>query len=231
MPNIYTLPDFSKYNERARIVDLGCNIGYESLKLWNIYNPEILISVDPFEYNIVKTKELIEKTVPSYCGGIRQPVFWVTEQCAISCKNGEAIMSYKVSENTNNSPCGGITVDGKKYAEDNVFETVKTKRLSEICSEPNILKVDIEGHEWYIWDQLLNTESVKIIFLELHATHTLSCEDMKNKLQELKRVYSLRWFKYAQAQKLDMDDAEETDESIFDCQGYCHVLCERKASA
>lgn len=219
MANIYTLPKIKI--DSPIIIDLGCSIGYESLKLYKLYSPKLLISVDPFEYNTKKTQELIDYQKFNYS--------WITDCCAISNQNGQVEMSYSISPTTNHSPCGGIIVDGKKYEPTHETAIVKTKTLYEIHPEPDIVKVDIEGHEWYIWNQLLNTESIKIIFLELHGTHTITHKDMLEKIEQLKKVYDLRWFRYSQAQTMEMDNEEEGDEQVFTGLGcYCHVLCERK---
>lgn len=211
--------------KNPRIVDLGCNVGYESLKLYNKLNPSFLISVDPFEENIKRTKTLIPKI--RIGDKERDSFIWQTDCCAIANEDGEALMSYTISEHTNNSPCGGIIVGEPRNIV--LKQTVKTKRLDSICASPDILKVDIEGYEWFVWDQFIKTESIKIIFLELHGTDTLPIEHQFAKIEELKHSFNLRWFKYAQAQKLEPDDCEETDESVFQGVGsFCHVLCERK---
>ena len=65
--------------------------------------------------------------------------------------------------------------------------------------------------------------------MELHGTDIISVEEQFKKIEQLKEVYHLRWFKYAQAQKLEPDECEETNASVFQGLGsYCHVLCERK---
>lgn len=199
------------------VVDLGCNIGYESKKLYDICAPSLLISVDPFEENIAKTKELIKVNN------------WLTDCCAVAEDNGEKEISYCNSPHTNNMPCGGII---KRYSSDILNRrTIKTKTLQRIHYAPDILKIDIESYEWVIWDQLINTNSIKIMFLELHVNDIINQQEMNSKIDLLETVYNVRWFEYAQSQKLEHDICTEKDRSVFaiDKPGsVCHILCERK---
>lgn len=203
------------------VLDLGCNIGYESKKLFDILNPSLLVSVDPFDYNIKKTEELRDSL--GYDKNI-----WTTDCCAITNEIGIAEMSFTWCEHTNNSPCGGIIVGEPKSTSERTY--VNTKTINDVCGELiHILKVDIEGYEWIVWNQFLENKNIQIMFMELHGTDLLPIEEQFKKIQQLKEVYNLKWFKYAQAQKLELDDCEETNEGIFQGLGsYCHVLCERK---
>lgn len=200
------------------VIDIGCSVGFESLKLFRIYHPSLLISVDPYEENIEKTKELI---------GVNGDK-WKTECCAVDNTTKMQCMVHVVSPHTNNSPCGNVcTMKQFIYSDLNTTKTLKkTKTIIDIHPSANILKVDIEGHEWKIWNQFFH-RFYDVIFLELHGG-IVPDKEANEKIDKLEEYYNLTWFEYAQSQTKNIDVTYQRNRDIFVNQNTrgCHVLCE-----
>jgi len=220
--NLYEVP--KRKLKGPVVLDLGCSVGYESLKMFQVFCPSKLISVDPFIENTNRTQDLI-------IGGSKTRI-WTTQCCAVGERRGEKNFYFSFSPHTNNFPCGGINPPPAESKEEFLTRSVEVKRLPDIHPKPDILKVDIEGQEWLIWDQLLGMPTIKIMILELHGNKDteLNQRSWSKKILQLKRYFTIRWFVYAQSQTAGYDWATETGEHIFNGKegNVCHIVCERK---
>ncbi len=149
------------------ILDLGCHIGKESLNLIEAFPDfELLISVDPFEENIKKVEKLIKER--------KLDNKWKISTTAIDIESGSKWISYQSdNDELERMPCGNLTNETFE-SNTNTKRLINTKTILDIHPNPTIIKVDIEGHEWFIWEQIFSIPSVKIVFLEIHGNSVFS---------------------------------------------------------
>ena len=204
---IYQLP--VNKPENPVIIDLGCYLGYESLKLIKFYNPSLMISVDAVQelINVVENKSTLYPN-------------WKTDCCIVSDITGVGSIMLHHSPSLGNNLCANRT--------GGTFERVlPTKRIVDIHPTPNIIKCDIESGEWVIWDQFLEIPSLDIIFLELHGGEDA---DAYNKIDRLGEKFNLRFYQYQQSQTEGIDLTIEMERHQWKNEkaSYCHILAERK---
>ncbi len=207
---IYELPE--QKPKDAVIIDLGCYKGFESQKLIDIYNPSLMISVDAVQEVIDMVNEKC-KDNPK----------WTTDCCVVSDKSGVEEIAMVRSRCLGNQLCAGQFV-----GQDRVLTRVlPAKKIVEIHPNPNIIKCDIEAGEWRLWEQFLTISSLQIIFLELHG---LAKINFIEKMNQLKKVYNVRFFGYSQRQSPAKDYTNEIQQEEYTCTdgSYCHVLAERR---
>lgn len=148
------------------ILDIGCNNGNESLKLIAAFPDfKYLISVDPIAENIelvnqkIKEKNLEEK--------------WITICACVDIEAGECWINYGRNEELQ-ALSGNILVG--EHQECDTKRKSKRVKLEDIYLDPDIIKIDVESHEWILWETLFSS-TARIIFLEIHG-------DSKHNLQE-----------------------------------------------
>jgi FkbM family methyltransferase len=160
-------------------VDLGAQVGTYSEFFWNYYNSILsqIISVEPHPENIQKIKERINR-----CGASNR---WITEECAVDINEGySAFPFYRTAQG---DPNGSLHLNEMPFslAELSAFGwsvkkeeiSVKTKKLSQICPNPSIVKIDVEGHEWVILPDILEMSSIYALIIEFTNMATYKLED------------------------------------------------------
>ncbi len=208
---MYELPE--QKPEDAVVIDLGCHKGYESQKLIDIYNPSLMISVDAVQ-------EMVD-VVNEKC---KDNPGWISDCCIVMDKSGVEKIPMLRSPSLDNQLCASqFIVERDKV----VTRTLPAKKIVEIHPNPNIIKCDIEGGEWLLWEQFLTITSLQIIFLELHGLPHINFIE---KMDQLKKVYNVRFFGYSQRQSPGKDYTDEIRQEDYKCTNgsYCHVLAERK---
>ena len=186
------------------ILDIGCSVGTESIKLIEAF-PDFrqLISIDPFHENTNKVKQLIETK------GLSDR--WSTECCAIGLNNEEVWVTYGTCSESKTPSCGlpmelvGNLVDINNIRPES-NRLIETKRIINICPNPDIMKIDIEGFEWVMWEEIFGIESVKLIFLELHGQGGL---DLGAKLKVVRdKGFSIKAYQH---QSMDSTNTNHAD--------------------
>lgn len=158
-------------------VDLGAQVGTYSEFFWVNYNTVMnkLISVEPHHENTQKIRERIAR-----CNAQEK---WVVDECAISISDGEQDFSYLRTDN--GEPLGSFyleenfkrkeyPIQEEKLYQDKMKELehikVKLKTMRNICENPNIIKIDIEGYEYPILPEILRIPSVYALIIEFGQT-------------------------------------------------------------
>lgn len=204
--------------EKPVIIDIGCSNGNESLRLMEAF-PDFtqIISVDPFTECIDNVKEKIESRNLSDK--------WSYDCCAIDNNAGEIEVAYGIAAELNLPSCGlPMESIGNFPSSSASNRVVKTKRIQDIHKTPTVLKIDIEGYEWFIWEQVFNIESVKIIFMELHGNRTINFDEKIKYAKD--KGYSIKAYKHTPV-------SEETtfyiDIGSYECSvgNYCQVTFQR----
>lgn len=203
------------------IMDIGCSVGKESDKLMEAFPDfKLLYSIDPF-YECIDAvnAKITERNMQDK---------WFVNCCAIDSKEGDTWVKYGPLDEMDGYPsCGlpmasaGNVVDLNNIQANN--RLIKTKRIEQIHPNPDILKIDIEGYEWYIWEYLLSLESVKVIFLELHGKTDIN---LTEKLKVAKdRGFTLKCYEHTALHT----PANIRDIGTYGCQNgeYCQVTFER----
>lgn len=221
--NIYNNLKNSHKISSEVIVDLGANAGIESLKLLKCFDKSVCISVEPIIENVFKIcSSIIENKLQSR---------WFVEHCAISEKNDRLSVKYELSpsmEERPNASLDSFNWEKWNYKNDRI---VKVKTLTDIEKNPSILKIDIERHEYVVLPSIVKNESIKIIFLELHAPcYDLDIVDFFKKILENTHLEITRCYKGQQAQKTNVLDnyIEIPLPKNMKCGDYCYVVLEKK---
>lgn len=149
----YALPDsISKFQT---IIDLGSNVGYSSLYFLRKYNPSKIILVEPSERNLLVASRNLEN--------------WIA---AKQCYVYQAAAHYEKGTVYLDEGLAPYNFKTHLIAKDR--RAINTVTIPDIIRDHNmdivdILKIDIEGAELYLFQQ--NTEwlsQVKTIVIELH---------------------------------------------------------------
>lgn len=150
--------DVANYPKNPIILDIGCSNGNESIKLMEAFPDfRMVISVDTISENvenvekIIKEKKLEEK--------------WCILCACVDLTLGETWINF--GTNTELQALSGNIVSGE-HEESATKRKVNKIRLVDIRPKPDIIKIDIEGHEWVLWEDIFNS-GAKIIFLEIHG--------------------------------------------------------------
>jgi len=189
------------------ILDLGANAGLESKKLYDIYGPDCsVILVEPFPDNINTIKFNIKKW------GLEDRFF--IDECAVDVVSGVKEFGYQSNMSGINGRFNG-SLDPFNWKTWNYSGTikVKTKTLDEICSNPNIVKIDIERQEYIIFPYLVELDSIQVIYLELHGPcYSLNVKQFLEKHLEGTGLEITGWYKCYQSQR-EVNDAYKPIES------------------
>lgn len=200
------------------IIDIGCSNGNESLRLIEAF-PDFfqIYSIDPFYECIDQVKERIKNTPFADK--------WFYECCAIDNQTGEVEVAYGNAAELNLPSCGlPMPSVGNTPSSSTTNRIVKTKRIQDIHLAPTILKIDIEGYEWFIWEQIFSIESVKVIFLEFHGNSTVN---LGEKLEYAKsKGYNAKAYKHTPVSDTKTDPI---DLAGYSCSpgNYCQVTFQR----
>ena len=184
--------------------------GIESKKLVDIFNPSKIICVDAVQESIDFIKKRYQNNK-----------LWKTECCIISNKTGTQDIYVSKCPALFNYNCAT-----KNNSWSSEKRTLVAKRIVDIDKNVNIIKCDIEGSEWEIWDDFLSLPALEIIFIEIHADKTV---ETKKKINKLKKKFKLRFFRNDQSHSEHLDNTQEISESCWrNSPGEtCHILAER----
>jgi FkbM family methyltransferase len=132
------------------VVDVGANVGELSELFWRSGAARVL-SIEPLAENVERVRRRI---------ALLGAVTWSVEACAATDLDGPVLLQ------TAHEPGGldnsvVVTADGDR--------TVPGRRLSALAPEAQVVKVDVEGHEYVILDEALaRMTRVHTWALELH---------------------------------------------------------------
>lgn len=153
--------------EGQNIADCGSHHGQYSVVFGAGANGNCkLLAIDPMPMNIVLTE------VNLLLNGLQAQI----EECAVTTENCD----IRFSDQSNGfiSESGGLTVKGKK--------------LSDLMPNANVVKLDIEGHEFEMLPQALEElPHVHSWIIEVHPTDRRNPDTLANWL--LEKGYELHW--------------------------------------
>lgn len=161
------MKQYLKYNRRLfcspTILDLGANAGIEAIRLFKEFGtPDCkVVLVEPMIENIL---EICKRVTAE---GLNNNFF--IEHCAIDNTSAYVNFGFHKSDGMFGRMNGSIDQFNWRTWNYTGVRTIKTKTLEEICPEPNIVKIDIERHEYVILPNLVKNPHVQIIFCELHG--------------------------------------------------------------
>lgn len=160
------------------LMDLGANIGLTTL-WYKFFNPNLTVTVfEPDKYNY---KILIKNIKVNKLTNIK------INNTALCNKKGEKSF-FTIFDNVQNLD-SGLTLNQnfphEKYK-------VKTDKLSSYMNKPvDLVKMDIEGAEYQVFDDLFKTnkiENIKNMVFEMHFFNKLQKEKMSIILNKLKKI-------------------------------------------
>jgi len=148
------------------IVDAGANIGSATIYMANVFPSASIVCVEPQDENFAMLQKNINannlKNVTAFKGGLWNKDSWLEIREGFRGAEKERELSFYVeeikTENKTTESIEGITVEGimRKFSFPHI----------------DILKIDIEGAERFLFDSLESTESilrgVKILAIEVH---------------------------------------------------------------
>lgn len=209
-----------KYNHNLQnsvVLDLGANIGIEGEKIFNIFNSKALIMVEPVFSNV---KTIYDKIISKNMIGK-----WFVENCAIDSKSGLSVMGYEDSPGMSGRANGSLDEFNWRNWNYQHSQIVRTKTINEICDYADIIKIDIERHEYNVLKDICKLKNTKIIFLELHAP----CFDINltDFLQDCLKGTNLEitgWFINNQSQTDNIESAIPTESVSYMPCGDCKLL-------
>ena len=139
------------------IIDLGANIGELSEFFWlQGKGSNTVISVEPLPQNI----DLLKTKVAQH-----QATTWQLRQAVASNKNGDASVLY---EQNTESGWNSYVLESNPPRKSKTL-AVESTRLRDIHPSPNVIKVDIEGHEYAVlFDSVATMPSIHTWAVELH---------------------------------------------------------------
>lgn len=175
---IYDKEYLSVIKKAKVIIDAGANIGVFSRMVLEINNNLNVIAIEPEDNNF----DMLIKNTSNYKANlIKKGLF--NEKC-----------NLKINE----SPSGewGFTVTKTKKGEKFDVEAISVNDLLKDYNikEIDILKMDIEGSEYYVFDDSANSwlEKTKIIIIEMHDRKVPWCTlSVMSKMKELGFKYRI----------------------------------------
>ncbi len=136
------------------ILDLGANAGFEGKKMYDVFGPDAkVVFVEPLMSNMPAIVSNVFKW------GMQDRSF--IEHAAIFHSFGWEC--FNVTQEIHGQTFNGHV--GFGYSGPLV---VRSKLISDIAKDANIIKVDIEGKEFVILPELVRNPTVQILFVELH---------------------------------------------------------------
>lgn len=143
------------------IADVGANVGKLSQFFWDIGdNTNTVISIEPLPQNIKRINKRITRSKAKN---------WRVEAVVVSDQAGECVVrSFHSPRHGWNSMV--IDADADGVASDKAKDiTVECRTLNELVPDATVVKVDIEGHEYAVFDQALDKlPRVHTWAIELH---------------------------------------------------------------
>jgi FkbM family methyltransferase len=153
-----------KYNHNLVapiIVDVGANIGDEAAKLYNVYPDSKVILVEPQQENILRIEEYIR------VHGLESQ--WTIENCAIDLTPGTKQFGFHHFVPDDSRLNGSLDPFNWERWSYEGTKTVQTKTFDQICTTPNIVKIDIERYEYVVMPDICKNSNINIMYVELHG--------------------------------------------------------------
>jgi len=145
---------------KNNVVDLGAQVGIYSEFLWLLLGErtERLISVEPHPDNTKKIQDSITRR--------HAEDTWFIDECLVDVRSG--VTDFQYHRTIHDEPAGSLLNDLEW--QDGLHTTekirVKTKTIQEICPNPDIIKIDVEGAEYQILPEILRLKSVYALIIE-----------------------------------------------------------------
>ena len=195
------------------IFDVGCNIGINAV-LFNQFSSVSKIYL--FEPNVSALSLAVENSI---LNGFSEKVR-IFNYC-ISNENNKILKFYSVLEGA----AGSLHRDFSHTANDlNSSYDVRTKTIDKICEDenviPNLIKVDVEGHEYQVLEGSTKTalKGRTKFLVEMHSSKILSMEENSNKI--------LKWADKVNYKVLYLKKMKYiNDSNTVKSRGRCHLLC------
>lgn len=167
--------DFTGLQNGYIFLDVGTNLSWVTDELLNYKKSGQIHCFEPHPvlFENLKKKHKENKNV-------------ILNQVAISNNNGEAYLYFK-KESTSDNDDGSTLNIKKNNISGESKKLVKTIKLSDYILEfdsVDILKMDIEGTEYDVLEELIESGAIykiKYIFYECHA-HKVPLDEIKNKV-------------------------------------------------
>lgn len=153
-----------KYNHnlaKPTIVDIGANIGEEAAKLFAFYPDSKVILVEPQQDNILRIEKYIQEN-----NLMNQ---WTVANCAVDLTSGTKQFGFHHFIPDDNRLNGSLDPFNWEKWNYEGTTSVETKTFDQICTTPNIVKMDIERHEYVVLPEICKNKNIEIIYVELHG--------------------------------------------------------------
>lgn len=149
------------------IFDIGANIGVVSVILANLYPEAKIYAFEPERENY----EILEKNVSSY-----------PNVKTFEVGLGDRMCSRVLFKSDDSKNLGGFSthIKGKGQVADDSITILKTSTLIERFGTPDLIKIDCEGAEYEILNDVPEIEKVKWIAGELHGINDFHLLAMLN---------------------------------------------------
>ena len=123
------------YKEGTEILDIGANIGYNSL-MFSDYGP--VYAFEPLFHGVVKLNAGNNK--------LKNTIYVIP--IALSDREQHVEMYYPISTKTGLRNYGGSSISKQPWSDENSKTEVQCHRLDDIYKGvPSFIKIDVEGHE------------------------------------------------------------------------------------
>ena len=169
------MKEFTNLKEGYIFLDVGTNLSWVTDKLLTFKEKGQIHCFEPhfMFFKMLKEKHENNKNV-------------FLNEVAVSNRNGESYLYFKNGKNKNN---GGASLNSKKINICGKYKTlVKTIKLSDYISKfekIDVLKMDVEGVEYDILEELIESgaiHKIKYIFYECHLPKIPSLKEKKNEI-------------------------------------------------
>lgn len=221
------MKEYLKYDHKLynpTILDLGANAGIEGIRLFYEFGTE--------DSKVILVEPILENVLEIYNNVAKNKLLnnFFIEHCAIDVKSGWAEFGYHFSQGMFNRINGSLDQFNWRTWNYTGKRTVRTKTLSEICETPNVVKIDIERHEYVILPSLVKNPHIQIIFCELHGPcYPLNVKGFINDCLKDTGLEATSYYTCVQNQNGEADSYSEipAPETIH-CSDYKYVVIERK---
>lgn len=210
-------------SESAVIVDVGANLGLESIKLFSLYPNSNIILIEPQEFNC----DFINKYIENNNLNDKWKVF----KCAVDIVDGFKEFGYHhfMSDGRLNGSLDPFNWQRWNYEG---TTTVETKRFENICKNPSIIKMDIERHEYIVLPEICKNTNIEIMYIELHGPcYDLNIIDFFDNCLKDSGLEITGWYEVHQSQTSNIEDdncKKINPQEYIPCSGSASVIIERK---
>lgn len=168
-------------NEKVVVVDIGMNIGLASLYFANMENVEFVYGYEPF-------LETYQQAINNFAQNSQEIQDKLRpENCGLTDHEGKAEVLYDSLYTTN------MRVDQGKRLHGESEERVEIQLLSAAsvvrrikekhCNRKIIMKIDCEGSEYLIFEELVKSDILKDVYMILMETHDGRENEIKQHLK------------------------------------------------